>query len=83
MSKSSKVQPIRPTVDHDDVTDIVQVTQTEIAQAMSIVDLARAKLGDDHADVEYALAAASAMLDRSWDRLNGCQGRVVGTEVPT
>lgn len=49
MSKSSKVQPIRPSTAHS-LDDLVSVIQTEILQAQSIVDLAWAKLGDDHAD---------------------------------
>lgn len=78
MSKSSNVTAIRPAAEHD-VIDIVQVTQTEILQAQSIIKLAMQTLADGDAgsneqvDCEFALAAASAMLERCWDRLNGCQ----------
>ncbi len=74
MSKSSKVTVIRPAAEHS-LDDLVSVTQTEILQAQSIVRLTRAKLGDAESDCDYALAAAEYLLDRCWDRLNGCQGR--------
>jgi hypothetical protein len=74
MSKSTKVSAIRPAPE-DSLDDIVSVTQSELSQSLSIIRLARAKLGDDQPDVDGALATVEYLLDRSWDRLNGCQGR--------
>jgi hypothetical protein len=86
MSKS-KVQPIRPAAEHDDVTDAVQVSQTEILQADSIIKLVMRRLTDGDADsneqvdCEFALAAVSVMLERSWERLNGCHDAARDVQV--